>query len=113
VARAVRGAFAATLSLEALTVLFVPRAIARVGTGLTATRLALTLGLAGLLLVAAFLQRRRAGLVLGSVLQPAVIATGLLTVTMYVLGALLAAVWVYMLRVRRDLIGADPPSPPG
>jgi hypothetical protein len=113
VARAVRGAFAATLSLEALTVLFVPRAIARVGTGLTATRLALTLGLAGLLLVAAFLQRRRAGLVLGSVLQPAVIATGLLTATMYVLGALFAAVWVYLLRVRRALLGADPPSPPG
>jgi hypothetical protein len=113
VARAIRGAFAATLSLEALTVLFVPRAIAQFGEGLTATRLALVLTLSGLLLVAAFGQRRRLGLVLGSLLQPAVIATGLLTGAMYVLGALFAAVWIYLLRVRRNLLGGGgPPLPP-
>ncbi len=105
VARAVRGALAATLLLEAVTVLFVPRAIAQVGDGLTAGRLALLLTLAGLLLVAAGLQRRRAGLILGSVLQLALIATGLLTPVMYALGALFTLVWIYMLRLRRHLLG--------
>lgn len=105
VARAVRGALAAALLLEAVTVLFVPRAIAQVGDGLTAGRLAVLLTLAGLLLVAAGLQRRRAGLILGSVLQLALIATGLLTPVMYVLGALFGLVWIFLLRLRRDLLG--------
>jgi hypothetical protein len=104
-ARAVRGAFAATLCLEAVTVLFVPRAIAQVGPGLTAARLALLLALAGLLILTAFLQRWRAGLVAGSVLQVAVVATGLLTGAMYAVGALFLLVWLYLLRLRRDLSG--------
>ncbi len=100
------------LCLEALTVLFVPRAIAQFGPGLTAGRLTLLLVLAGLLLVTAFLQRGPAGLVLGSVLQLAVLATGLLTGAMYVVGGLFAAVWLYLLRLRRDLLRRAPPLPP-
>jgi len=114
-ARAVRGALAAALCLEALTVLFVPRAIAPVGgTGLTGGRLAVLLALAGALIVAAGLQRRRAGLVLGSVLQLAVLATGVLVGAMYVLGLLFGGVWLYLLRVRRELTGgaAGPPGGP-
>jgi hypothetical protein len=107
-ARAVRGAFAATLTLEALSVLFVPRAIAQFGPGLTALRLGLLLGLAGALVVAAGLQRRRAGLVAGSVLQAALIATGILVGAMYVVGVLFALVWVYLLRVRRAVLGRAP-----
>jgi hypothetical protein len=111
--RAVRGAAAAALSLEALAVLFVPRAIAQVGQGLTAWRLAVLLGLAGGLLVAAGLQRRRAGLVLGCVLQAAVIATGLLAGAMYVLGAVFALAWLYLLRVRREVLARwAPPAGP-
>jgi hypothetical protein len=105
VERAVRGACAAALGLEALTVLFVPRAIAQFGPGLTAIRLALLIGLAAALLVAAGLQRYRIGLALGTVLQVAVIATGLLVAAMYVLGAMFAVVWGYLLRLRRDLLG--------
>ena len=108
-----RGAFAATLCLEALTVLFVPRAIAQVGAGLTTARLAFALGLAGALLVTAFLQRSRVGLALGSVLQLGVVATGLLTGAMYVVGALFALIWVYLLRVRRELTRRGGPLPPG
>jgi hypothetical protein len=108
----VRAAFAATLCLEALTVLFVPRAIAQFGPGLTATRLTLLLGLAGLLLVAAFLQGYPAGRLLGSVLQAGVVATGLLTAAMYVLGVLFTAVWLYLLRLRRDLLRGVRPPPP-
>jgi hypothetical protein len=103
-ARAVRGALAGMLVLEALTVLLVPRAIAQFGPGLTAVRLGLLLGLAAALLVAAGLQGRRAGRVLASVLQSAVIATGLLAGVMYVLGVLFGLAWLYLLRVRRAVL---------
>jgi len=112
-ARAVRGAFAATLCLEALTVLFVPRAIAQVGAGLTPARLAFLLGLAGALLVTAFLQRSRVGLAVGSALQFGIVATGLLTGAMYVLGAVFALIWVYLLWMRRELTRRSRPLPPG
>ena len=113
VERAVRGALAAALCLEALTVLFVPRAIAPVSdSGLTGGRLAVLLVLAAALLVAAGLQRSRAGIALGSVLQVAVLATGVLSAAMYALGLLFGSVWIYLLRVRRELTGAGrPPTP--
>jgi hypothetical protein len=107
--RAVHGALAATLGLEALTVLFVPRAIAQSGAGLTAVRLAVLLGLAGLLIVGAVLQRHRVGLALGSVLQLGVIATGVFTSAMYVLGGLFALIWIYLLRIRRATLHGVPP----
>lgn len=112
--RAIRGTLAAALSLEALTVLFVPRAIAPVSDGgLTGGRLAVLLTLVAALLVAAGLQRSRAGIVLGSALQLAVIATGVLVGAMYVLGLLFAGIWVYLLRVRRELTGAARPPATG
>jgi hypothetical protein len=72
----------------------------------------LLLALAGALLAAAFLQRHRFGLVLGSALQVGVVATGLLTGGMYVVGGLFALVWIYLLRLRRDLTRRSPTSPP-
>jgi hypothetical protein len=102
--RAVRGAFAAALALEALMMLFVPRAIAQSAPGLTAGRLTILLGLAGVLLVAAALQRRRYGPALGSALQFAVIATGVLATAMYVLGVIFGLIWIYLLRLRRDVL---------
>ncbi len=62
-------------------------------------------------LLASGLQRSRAGLVLGSVLQLAVIATGVLLPAMYVLGLIFAAAWLYLLKVRRDLTRATAPPP--
>jgi hypothetical protein len=111
VARAMRAALAAVLGLEAIAVLFVPRAIAQFGVGLTPVRLTLVLGLAGLLLLTAALQRHRAGRLLGSALQAAMLATGLLTGAMYVVGGLFALVWLSLLRIRRDLL-RRPPLPP-
>jgi hypothetical protein len=112
--RAMRGALAAALVLEALTVLFVPRAIAQSGSGLSAPRLAALLTLAAALGGTAFLQRRRVGPGLGSALQLAVIATGVLTPVMYALGVIFALVWVYLLRLRRELTGREPSTgPPG
>jgi hypothetical protein len=103
--RAVRGAFAATLVLEALTVLFVPRAIAQFGPGLTPVRLGLLLGLAGALAVTAFCQRRRWGLAAGSLLQLGLVACGVLVGAMYALGIVFGLIWIYLLRLRRDLLG--------
>ncbi len=112
VERAVRGTLAGALILEALMVLFVPRTIAPLEDGgLSGGGLAFLLGLAGALLVAAVLQRRRFGLGLGTVLQLPVIATGFLIGVMFVLGAIFAGLWVYMLRARRDLLRpARPPA---
>lgn len=108
--KAVRGVFAATLTLEALTVLFVPRAVAQSGSGLTTTKLVILFVLAALLIAAAALIRRRIGLVLGSILQLGLIACGVLTGAMYVLGIIFAAIWIYELRIRRQLLGG-PPTP--
>jgi hypothetical protein len=106
--RAVRGAFAATLVLEALVVLLVPRTIAQFGSGLTAWKLTVLLVLAGLLVLAAALLRRPFCIPLGTGLQAALIACGLLTKAMLVLGVIFALVWYYLLRLRRDLLGGGP-----
>lgn len=106
--KAVRGVFAATLSLEALTVLFVPRAVAQSGSGLTTTKLVILFVLAGLFVVAAALIRRPAGLVLGSILQVALIACGVMTGAMYVLGVIFGVIWIYELRIRRQLLRIPP-----
>ena len=112
VERALRGTLAGSLILEALMVLFVPRTIAPLGDNeLTGGRLAFLLGLAGALIVAAVVQRRRFGLLLGSVLQVPVVATGFLIGVMWVLGGIFAALWFYMLRARKELLRpARPPA---
>lgn len=102
--RATRGTLAAALCLEAITVLFVPRTVARVGDGgLTGARLTIVVVIAVALFLTAGLVKRRAGLVLGSVLQVAVIATGVMVGAMYFLGVLFAAVWAYVLWVRNEI----------
>jgi hypothetical protein len=110
---AVRGTLAAGLILEGITVLFVPLVIGRVGDGdgLTATRLTLLVVLALALFVAAGMQKRRAGLILGSVLQVAVIATGVLVAAMYFLGLLFAGVWAYLLWIRQEILRAGRRAP--
>jgi hypothetical protein len=102
--RAVRGVFSATLTLEALVVLFVPRAVAQFGTGLTATKLVILVVLAVLLVATALVVKRRWALVVGSVLQLAIIACGVMTSAMYVLGAIFGAIWLYELQIRKQLL---------
>jgi hypothetical protein len=52
-----------------------------------------------LLVVAAVTLRRRHGLTAGSVVQVPVIAAGVVTWPMYVVGAVFALVWIYYLRL--------------
>ncbi|HEY9388578.1 MAG TPA: DUF4233 domain-containing protein [Mycobacteriales bacterium] len=103
-AKGLRGMFAGTLCLEAFTVILVPRTVAQFGTGLTTAKLTVLLVLAGLLVAAAFLQRRRWGTALGSVLQLGVVGCGVMTGAMFVLGGIFVLIWLYELRLRKDLL---------
>lgn len=104
VAKRLNGAGAAVLILEALVVLFVPRAIAQTGPGLTAWRLSVVLGVAALLIVVAGVQRRAWGPRAGLAAQLPVLATGFFTAAMWVLGVIFLLMWAYLMRIRAELL---------
>jgi len=106
-----RGA-AGVLILEALAVLFVPRAIAQSGPGLTPWRLAAVLLVVALLILVAGLQRRSWGPRAGLAVQLPVLATGFFTAAMWFLGVLFLLLWLYLMRVRTELLAAPPIQPP-
>jgi hypothetical protein len=108
--RALNGAAAAVLVLEAITVLFIPRGIAQTGPGLTGFRLTFLLVLAVLLVLAGGLQRRPAGLYAGSVLQVPVVLTGLFAGVLWLIGGVFALLWLYLLQLRKDMLGSILPA---
>ena len=118
--RALGGAGAAILLLEGIAVLFVPRGIAQSGPGLTGGRLTFLLVLAALLILASGLQRRPRGLLIGTVLQVPLLLTGLLGSAMWLVGGVFVLIWLYLLQIRKELLGspfgppptAPPASPP-
>jgi hypothetical protein len=103
--RATRGALAAVLCLEALVVLLVPRAIAFTSTGLGGTRTGLLIGLAVVLVAVATRLRTGWGIGAGSMLQLLFILTGVWIAAMFVVGAIFAAIWGYLLSLRHELVG--------
>ena len=111
-ARALGGAGAAVLLIEGIVVLFVPRGIAQSGPGLSGGRLWILLALALLLILAAGLQRRPQGVVIGTVLQVPLLLTGLLNGVMWFLGGAFVLIWLYLLELRKDMLGSPfgPPS---
>ncbi len=110
-AKVLNGAGAAVLILEVLVVLFVPRAIAQSGPGLTPWRLAAVLAVAVLLIAVAGLQRRSWGPQAGLAAQLPVLATGFFTAVMWFLGALFVLLWVFLLRIRAELLESPPVRP--
>ena len=104
--RALGGAAAAVLALEGIVVLFVPRGIAQSGPGLTGGRLTFLIVLAVVLILAAGVQRRPWGLIVGTALQVPLLLTGLLNSVMWFLGGAFVLIWLYLLQVRKDLIGS-------
>ena len=102
--KASRSALAAVLGLEALVVLLIPRAIAFT-TGLGPVRTGICIALAVVLAAGAGLVRRPWGIGLGSGLQLAVFATGIMIATMFLLGALFIAVWLRILMFRHEVVG--------
>jgi hypothetical protein len=109
--RALGGAAAATLLLEGIVVLFIPRGIAQSGPGLTGFRLTVLLVLAVLLILASGVQRRPRGVLIGTVLQVPVVLTGLLSTVLWLVGGIFALIWLYLLQVRKDLLGSAFPRP--
>lgn len=102
--RATRGVLSALLALEALVVLLVPRAIAQTDTGLDRTKTVILVALAVVLLMTAFLMRRRWAVALGSALQVALLATGLLEWVMVVIAVVFIGLWIWVLTMRRDWV---------
>lgn len=103
--KASRRALAAVLGLEALVVLLIPRAIAFT-TGLGPVRTGICFGLAAVLIVGAALVRRSWGIAVGSALQVAFFASGILIATMFLVGALFIAVWLRILVFRHEVVGS-------
>ena len=105
-ARALGGAAAAILLLEGIAVLFVPRGIAQTEEGLGGVRLTVLLVLAVVLVLASGLQRRERGLAIGTALQVPLLLTGLLNSVMWFVAGAFVLIWLYLLQVRRELIGS-------
>ncbi len=103
--RAIRGSLAAVLCLEAFCVLLVPRAIAQTSTGLGSGKTTVLIVLAVVLVLAGVMQRRRWGAGLGTVLQLTMIAVGVWTYAFFVVAALFIGVWIYLLKLRHELVG--------
>ncbi|SDG47410.1 DUF4233 domain-containing protein [Klenkia brasiliensis] len=114
-AKALSGAAAATLFLEGLAVLFVPRAIAQTD-GLGGGVLTVLVVLAVVLVLASGVQRRPQGLLMGTVLQVPLLLTGLASSAMWFVGGVFLLIWLYLLQTRKDLVGSpfgpvpDPPA---
>jgi Protein of unknown function (DUF4233) len=104
--RALNGAAAAVLVLEAIVVLFVPRGIAQTAEGLGGVRLTLLLVLAVVLVLASGVQRRPQGLVVATALQVPLLLTGLLNGVMWFVGGVFVLIWLYLLQVRKELLGS-------
>ena len=104
--RALNGAAAAILVLEGIATLFVPRGIAQSGPGLTGPRLTFLLVLALVLILASGVQRRSRGIYIGTALQVPLLLTGLLNGVMWFVAGVFVIIWLYLLQVRKDLLGA-------
>jgi hypothetical protein len=118
-----RSLAASVLVFESLVVLFAGLAVrglaarsdgAGSATSDGTTELVVCAGLAVTCLLVAGMLRSRAGYVLGSALQVAVLATGFWVTEMFLLGAVFGALWVAALRIgariRRERAAAENPS---
>lgn len=98
-----RGLYAigsAGLVLEAIVLLLAAPAVLSLERGhVSALRVGYLFGLAILLVIAAARLRKRGGKTFASVLQIMVIAGGLITWPMYVVGLAFGGVWLYWLRL--------------
>ena len=114
-ARALGGAAAGILALEGIATLFVPRGLAQIDDGLSGSTLTYLLVLAVVLILSAGVQRRPQGVLVGTVLQVPVLLTGLLAGVMWLVAGAFVLIWLYLLQVRKELLGSPfgAPSPPG
>jgi Protein of unknown function (DUF4233) len=109
--RALNGAAAGILALEGIATLFVPRGIAQTDAGLTDGRLAYLLVLSVVLILAAGIQRRPRGLIVGTALQVPLLLTGLFDSVMWIVAGAFVLIWLYLLQVRKELLGSPFAAP--
>lgn len=103
--RAVRGLGAATLGLEALVLLLGIQPLRVLGGDLSGTAIGLLVALAVACLVLIGLLRHRWAWYAAPGLQVVLLLGGFLHGALAVLGALFGLVWLYVLHVRRTILG--------
>jgi hypothetical protein len=103
--RAVRGLGAMTLSVETLVLLLAIQPIRLLGGDLGGTAIGVVIGLAVLAAVLAGSLRRTWAWHAATVLQGLLMLAGLLHWSLGALGILFAAVWLYVLHIRRVILG--------
>jgi len=101
---AVRGLGAGTLGLEGIVLLLAIQPV-RMFSTLSGAAVAVVVALAAAAFALAGLMRREWAWNAGTVLQGLVLVAGLLHWSLFVLGLVFAAVWVYVLHVRRAILG--------
>lgn len=103
--RAVRGLAAGTMLLEGITLLLGIQPIRVLGTGLTGAAVAAIAGAAVLAFVLSGMMGRRWAWHVATGLQVALIAGGLLHGAVAAIGVIFGLAWIYVLRVRRRILG--------
>jgi hypothetical protein len=103
--RAVRSLGAATLAVETIVLLLAIQPIRLLGGDLGGAAIALIIALAVLAVVLARLLRRSWAWYAAAALQAALMLGGLLHWALAALGLLFGAVWLYVLHVRRVILG--------
>ncbi|ROT27055.1 DUF4233 domain-containing protein [Micromonospora sp. HM5-17] len=103
--RAVRSLGALTLSVETVTLLLAIQPIRLLGGHLGGAAIGTVVGLAVAAVLVAGCLRRRWAWHAGTVLQALLMLAGFLHWSLGVLGVIFAAVWVYVLHVRRAILG--------
>lgn len=101
--KGLRGVMAGTLVLEFIVYLLALPVVGQLGGGVSSAGFAIVAALAVLMLVAAFVQRRSWGLGFALALQVAMIACFLVQPGVGVMGLIFAAIWGYILYLRRDV----------
>jgi hypothetical protein len=102
---AVRGLGAGTLGLEGIVLLLAIQPVRMFSGSVSGGAVAVVVALAVAAFALAGLMRREWAWNAGTVLQGLVMVAGLLHWSLFVMGLIFAAVWVYVLHVRRAILG--------
>ncbi|MEV6771726.1 DUF4233 domain-containing protein [Nocardia sp. NPDC051030] len=101
--KGLRGVMAGTLVLEAITVLLALPVVSAVGGGLRWWSVLYLVGLAVVMFLGAGLQRRPWAVPFNLGLQVLLLAGGFIHLSILVIGAVYAAVWLFILFLRADV----------
>lgn len=101
--KGLRGVMAGTLVLEAIVVLLALPVVSRTGGGLSAVSLTFVIGLGLAMIVMSGLQRRSWALPANLLLAALAVVGLVVNIPLGVVGLIFAAVWVYLMYLRRDI----------